>query len=105
MVLAAVPPSAVGVRPNSPPQTTSVSSSRPRDLRSCNKAATGRSVRATAFGKTFADVAVMVPTGGAAVINLDEAHTSLDQTTSQEALPPENVRRLRPDAIKLPRHV
>ena len=34
-------PCIIGVRPNSPPQTTSVSSSRPRCFRSCTSAAIG----------------------------------------------------------------
>ena len=44
MLLAAVRPSRNGVRPNSPPMTTSVSSSRPRCSRSLIRAATGRSI-------------------------------------------------------------
>ena len=42
----------IDVRPNSPPQMTSVSSSRPRCFRSLSRAATGRSVSLHFLGRT-----------------------------------------------------
>ena len=44
--------STIGVRPNSPPQMTSVSSSRPRCFKSCNSAPSGWSTTAQLKGKS-----------------------------------------------------
>ena len=80
--------SAVGWRPNSPPQTTSVSSSRPRCFRSLSSAAIGWSVCAGVLGVVRHEVAVGVPVVvvvGAAGIDLDEPHAALDQPPGQQA--------------------
>ena len=50
-MFAAVSPSPAGVRPNSPPHRTSVSSSSPRAFRSCSRAAIGWSTAAHRFGR------------------------------------------------------
>ena len=50
----------IGVRPNSPPQMTSVSSSSPRAFRSVSKPASGLSILARSCVQ-FADLGVLVP--------------------------------------------
>ncbi len=77
----------MGVRPNSPPQTTSVVSSRPRALRSVSKAAIGWS---TARGVVFVaglEAAVLVPAIGTDIgaEQLDESHPSLDEPPRDQA--------------------
>ena len=76
----------VGVRPNSPPQMTSVSFSRPRCFRSAADPAIGLSMARAAVGERFLQVAVMVP---AAERDLDEAHARFDEPAGQQALPAE----------------
>ena len=84
----AVRPSRNGVRPNSPPQMMSVSSSRPRCFRSLISAATGLSIVRALLGQAVADVlaragAVEVP---APVEELHEAHALLDQPAGEQAV-------------------
>ena len=71
------------MRPNSPPQIISVSSSMPRCFRSLISAADPWS---TSFGgdcRSILDAAVMIP---AAMIELDEPHTAFGQATGQQAV-------------------
>ena len=72
----------MGVRPNSPPQTTSVSSSMPRCFRSRISAAIGLIDFAGHF-ESVAHAAMMVPI---AMIELDEANASLRQPPGQQAI-------------------
>ena len=105
MVVAAVGlPSAAGVRPNSPPQITSVSSSRPRLFRSWSRPAIGRSVASGVACVAALEVAVLVPGLEAAgrVVELHEAHASLDQPARQQALPAEDVGRRLIDPVQPP---
>ena len=79
--------SPIGVRPNSPPQTTSVVSSRPRVFRSLIKCGT-RLIDIAAnlievAGQGLAGNAVVVPVG---VVELHEPHAALDQTTGEQAV-------------------
>jgi hypothetical protein len=70
-------------RPNSPPQTTSVSSSRPRSSRSSSKRGDGR-VGGGAVRREIAPmIGVLIPT---AVRDLDEAHARLAEAPRQQAL-------------------
>ena len=55
---------ATGVRPNSPPQTTSVSSSSPRCLRSVMSAAIGRSIRISGDVKGDEDLIILGEVSG-----------------------------------------
>ena len=76
------------MRPNSPPQITSVSSSSPRRLRSTSRAAIGRVDFPAFFRQVLDDVvagarAVAVP---APVEELDVPHAALDQAASQKAV-------------------
>ena len=76
------------MRPNSPPQTTSVSSSRPRCLRSLSRAAIGRSTSLALLRQAVHDVvagagAVHVP---APVEELHVAHALLDQPAGEQAV-------------------
>src|SRR5881397_2319820 len=71
------PFSLIGVRPNSPPHTTSVSSRRPRSFKSRSRPATGAVV--------LFDVVVGVPFAAGAAVELDEAHPALDETPRQKA--------------------
>ena len=80
------------MRPNSPPQITSVLSSRPRCLRSVSSAAVGWSVSPRSLRVVLAEVAVGVPL--AVAINLDEPHAPLHQPAGQQALLAETARRL-----------
>src|SRR5437588_10832836 len=78
-------PSAVGVRPNSPPQITRVSSSKPRAFKSRSSAANGAIGGGTVIGEFLAEFAVLVPKlatgafGCGGMINLHHAHAPLDQ--------------------------
>ena len=74
--------STIGVRPNSPPQITSVSSSRPRCLRSFTSAAEARSVAPQLVFEVAGDVGVRVP---ALVIDVHEPHAPLDHPPGQQA--------------------
>ena len=77
-----------GVRPNSPPQTTRVSSSRPVRFRSVRSAATGLIGQAAHLLVVGVDIVVRVPLHGdraAARIELDEPHPALDQPAGQQA--------------------
>ena len=71
-------------RPNSPPQTTNVSSSRPRSRRSSSKAAIGRVGRLAVGLQIAAVILVLIPT---AVIDFDESHAGLGKSPSQQTLP------------------
>ena len=87
-------PCDIGVRPNSPPQMTSVSSSMPRCFRSLISAR-GRPVDffRLAARCPFLTLLVMVPV---AVVELDEAHAALGQPPRQQAVRGERaVARLR----------
>ncbi len=79
--------SPIGVRPNSPPQTTSVASSRPRAFRSLTRAAQGRSISRQTLSRSGLEVlaraAVVVPVG---VVELHEPHAALDQPPGQQAV-------------------
>ena len=70
------------MRPNSPPQTTSVSSSRPRCFRSLISAAQAWSVSLALAVDLLGQIAVLVP---AAMQNLHDAHAALDQPAGQQA--------------------
>ena len=72
-----------GVRPNSPPQMTSVSSSRPRCFRSLTSAADGWSVSRHWILSCVGQVAVLVPAG---VHELDEPHAALGQPAGHQAV-------------------
>ena len=71
------------MRPNSPPQTTSVSSSRPRCLRSVIRRAEAWSVVLALAADAVGQAAVMVP---ALVVELDEAHAALGQPAGEQAV-------------------
>ena len=73
----------MGVRPNSPPQMTSVLSSRPRCFRSLTRAAQGLIGVAAVLLQVLHQVAVLVP---GLVEELDEAHAVLDQPPGQQAV-------------------
>ena len=77
------PPCDIGVRPNSPPQMTSVSSSMPRCFRSLISAAVGLVDLLGLERDVVLDVAVVVPV---AVVELDEAHAALGQPAGQQAV-------------------
>ena len=76
-------PWAIGVRPNSPPQTTSVSSSMPRCFRSVISAADAPVDLLGLELDVVLDAAVVVPV---AVVELDEAHAALGQPAGQQAV-------------------
>ena len=78
--------STVGVRPNSPPQITSVSSSIPRCLRSARKAAIGRSHWRGQLAVAGGQVVVVVPRLAVAVPELDEANAALEQPPGRQEL-------------------
>ena len=69
-------PCEVGVRPNSPPQMTSVSSSRPRCFRSVQQRRDRLVASCLAWSRWFEDVAVVVPRLAVAVIDLHHAHAA-----------------------------
>ena len=89
------------MRPNSPPQRTSVSSSRPRAFRSRKQ---GRD-RAIDFervaGDVFLETAVLVPL--VAVRDLHEPHAALREPPRHQALAAEVSRRLVVESVKLAR--
>ena len=76
-------PWAIGVRPNSPPQTIRVSSSIPRCFRSVIRAAAGLVDLLGLELDVVLDAAVVVPV---AVVELDEAHAALGQAAGQQAV-------------------
>ena len=78
------PSSTVGVRPNSPPQITSVSSSMPRCFRSVSSAAIGWSHLAGELAVVRFDVVVVVPRLAGAVPDLHEAHAALEQPAGDQ---------------------
>jgi hypothetical protein len=75
------PLSRVTVRPNSPPQMTSVSLSSPRCLRSLSSAAAGWSISWAFFLEVGFEIAVVIPAAGE---HLHEAHAALDEPTGHE---------------------
>ena len=79
--------STVGVRPNSPPQMTSVSSSRPRCLRSTSSAPIAWSHSLGQVAVVDLEVVVAVPRLAGAVPDLHEPHAALDQPAGDENLP------------------
>ena len=88
-----LPFSDIGVRPNSPPQTTSVWSSRPRRFRSLSRPATGWSMARQILAWFAFDVGVGVPPAARAAVELDEPHAALDQAAGQQAEPAEALGR------------
>ena len=88
----------MGVRPNSPPQSTRVSSSSPRAFRSSSRPAIGRSVAAQLAGSSDLEAPVLIPElaarplRGLRVVDLNEAHAALDQPTGEQALAAEDLR-------------
>ena len=93
------------MRPNSPVQTTSVSSSRPRASRSAQQ----RGDRLVDFARlahgAFVGVVVVVPVLGVAAAgdDLHEAHAALDQPARDQAARAEAARDLLVQAVELPR--
>ena len=79
--------STAGVRPNSPPQRTSVSSNSPRCLRSVRRAAIAWSQSWASLRWFSGDVVVAVPGLDVAVVELDEPHAPLDQAAGDQELP------------------
>ena len=77
-------PCETGSRPNSPVQSTIVSSSSPRCFRSRTRAALGWSVRAQSDLRRLGVLAVRVP-GLAAQEELDEPDAPLDQPAGEQA--------------------
>jgi hypothetical protein len=77
-----------GVRPNSVANNTSVSSSSPRRSRSSSSAPIGWSTASAFSGMVGLQTAVRVPRPRAAgtVLNLNEPHTSFDQTAGPPAI-------------------
>ena len=71
------------VRPNSPPQTTSVSSSRPRCFRSVSRARVGWSMSRHWLGRSRGQHVVLVP---AAVEDLGEADSAFREAAGQQAV-------------------
>ncbi len=94
-------PCAVGVRPNSPPQRTSVSSSSPRAFRSASRPAIGRSTSRAFCAWSLLQVAVLVPL--VAVGNLHEAHAALGEPPGHQALAAEVLRLRVVEAVELAR--
>ncbi len=95
------PFSTIGVRPNSAPQSTSVSSSSPR----CCEIVEQAGDRAVDLGR-LGDVAllhllVMIP--GVVGRDLDVAHAVLGELARQQALPAEVVGRFCADAVQIER--
>ena len=80
-----LPLSDIGIRPNSPPQMTSVLSSSPRRFRSLSRPATGLSVRPHIVRVVGLDVVVGVPAVDVARVELDEPDAALDQPPGQQA--------------------
>ena len=78
----AIAPSTIGVRPNSPPQITSVSSSSPRCLRSVISAAQAWSVSQAVLLDVLRQLAVLIPSF---VKDLHEPHAPLDQPPREQA--------------------
>ena len=91
---------AIGSRPNSPPQTTSVLSSRPRCFRSRSSAAIGWSVRSQAVLQVGRRGRCGCPRSGVDV-ELHEAHAALDQPAGDQAAAAVGVGRLAADAVHL----
>ena len=77
-------PSDVGVRPNSPPQITSVSSSRPRPLQ-VGQQRRDRLVGLLGVVAVVEDVGVIVPRLAVAEIDLHHAHAALRQAAGHQA--------------------
>ncbi len=75
--------STIGVRPNSPPQTTRVSSSSPRRFRSVDQGRRGPVGLAALVLEAAGDVGVVVP---ALVIEVDEPDPALDQAAGEQAV-------------------
>ena len=84
------PFSLIGVRPNSPPQMTSVSSSRPRALRSLSRPAIGLVHGAAELGVVLLDLGVGVPLAARAAVELDEADAALDEAAGEQAVAAED---------------
>ena len=83
------------MRPNSPPQTTRVLSSRPRAFRSLSKAGDRLVDGAGVVLMALLEIAVLVPAVGADVgtEQLDEPHAALDQPPGDQAFAGEDLGR------------
>ena len=81
------------MRPNSPPQTTRVLSSRPRAFKSVSRPAIGLSTARALFWWPRLQTGVLVPAVGAHVgtKQLDESYAALDQTPGDQAFPREDL--------------
>ena len=79
--------STTGVRPNSPPQMTSVSSNSPRCLRSVEQGGDGLVALLGQAAVVDFEVVVAVPRLAVAVLDLHEAHAALDQAAGDQHLP------------------
>ena len=91
-------PWANGVRPNSPAQTTSVSSSRPRCFRSFEQPGDRLIDRPGVVVVAVLQACRAGPSGRAphaGAGQLDEPHAALDEPPGEQALPAEHLRRLR----------
>ena len=94
---------AMGSRPNSPPQTTSVLSSSPRCFRSRSRAAIGWSVRSQAAFSVGGQSDVWLSQIWRVDVELHEPHAALDQPAGDQAAPAVRVGRLAADAVHLQR--
>ena len=94
------PFSDIGVRPNSPPQITSVLSSRPRAFQVRSRPAIGLSMTGTARPWFCSILRVRVPLAAGPVIELHEAHAALDQPPGQQAIAAEGGRLLVVEAVE-----
>ena len=75
------------MRPNSPPQTTSVWSSRPAPLQVLQQPGDRLVHGPAGLGVVLLDAAVRVPLAAGAAVDLDEADAALDQAAGQQAEP------------------
>ena len=92
-----------GVRPNSPPHTTSVLSSSPRAFRSVSRPAIGLSVSWQRRVWLPVQVRVRVPSAAAAGIQFDETDAALHQPPRQQAVGAELRRDLVIHAVEFAR--
>ena len=96
-------PWAIGVRPNSPPQTTSVSSQQAAALQVLEQAGDRLVGGPGIVGMALLQVAVLVPAVVAQVLteHLDEPHAALDQPPGDQALPAVGLGRRIVEAVEL----
>ena len=79
------PFSLIGVRPNSPPQTTSVLVEQAARFQILEQAGDRLVHRAAELGVVLLDLRVRVPLAARAVVELHEAHAALDQPPREQA--------------------